>query len=43
MPIELSAMKRVRLTVRPVDTAVHPVYDLITGGADYLSEVEVTN
>lgn len=36
-------MKRVQLTLRPGDTAIHPVYDLITGGADYLSTVEVIN
>jgi predicted DNA binding protein len=36
-------MKSVRLTIRPGDTAVHPVYALITGGADYLSTVEVIN
>lgn len=36
-------MQRVRLTLRPVDTAVHPVYELITGGADYLSSVELLN
>lgn len=36
-------MKRIQLTIRPDDTAVHPVYDLITGGADYLSSVELIN
>lgn len=39
----LLSMKRVRLTLRPGDTTIHPVYDLITGGADYLSTVEVIN
>ena len=36
-------MKRVRMTFRPEGVEVHPVYDLLTGGADYLSDVELLN
>lgn len=36
-------MKRVRMTFRPDGVEVHPVYNLLTGGADYLSEVELIN
>lgn len=36
-------MKRVRMTFRPEGVEVHPVYNLLTGGADYLSEVELIN
>lgn len=36
-------MKRVRMTFRPEGVDVHPVYDLLTGGADYLSTVELIN
>lgn len=36
-------MKRVRMTFRPDGVAVHPVYDLIAGGADYLSDVRLVN
>lgn len=36
-------MKRVRMTFRPNGVAVHPVYDLLAGGADYLSNVELIN
>jgi predicted DNA binding protein len=36
-------MKRVRMTLRPVGVEVHPVYDLLAGGADYLSDVELVN
>lgn len=31
------------MTFRPDGVAVHPVYDLLAGGADYLSEVELIN
>ncbi len=36
-------MKRVRLTIRPVETAIHPGYALSAGGAEYLSTVELIN
>lgn len=36
-------MKRVRMTFRPEGVEVHPVYDLLAGGADYLSDVELIN
>lgn len=36
-------MKRVRMTFRPKGTEVHPVYDLLTGGADYLEDVQLIN
>lgn len=36
-------MKRVRMTFRPEGVEVHPVYDLLAGGADYLSAVELVN
>lgn len=36
-------MKRVRMTFRPEVVEVHPVYDLLTGGADYLSDVKLVN
>jgi predicted DNA binding protein len=36
-------MKRVRLTIRPVDTEIHPGYALSAGGAEYLSTVELIN
>jgi len=36
-------MKRVRMTFRPEGVEVHPVYNLLTGGADYLSDVELIN
>jgi hypothetical protein len=31
------------MTFRPDGVEVHPVYDLIAGGADYLSDVELIN
>lgn len=31
------------MTFRPDGVEVHPVYDLLTGGADYLSDVELIN
>lgn len=34
-------MKRVRLTLRTEDVDVHPVYDLVTGGADYVTAAEL--
>jgi len=36
-------MKRVRLRIDPGSTAVHPGYALVTGGAEYLSTVEIVN
>lgn len=36
-------MKRVRMTFRPKGIEVHPVYDLLTGGADYLEDVQLIN
>jgi predicted DNA binding protein len=36
-------MKRVRLTIRPVDTTIHPGIDLTAGGAEYLSTAELIN
>jgi len=36
-------MKRVRMTFRPDGVEVHPVYSLLTGEVDYLSEVKLIN
>lgn len=36
-------MKRVRMTFTPEDVEVHPVYELLTGEAEYLSAVELVN
>lgn len=34
-------MKRVRLRIKPRDISIHPAYARATGGADYLSAVEL--
>lgn len=36
-------MKRVRMTFHPQGVEVHPVYELLAGGAEYLSNVELIN
>jgi len=36
-------MKRVRITIRPPDAYLPPVYELLTGGAAYLDSVSIVN